>query len=151
MSKITIENASLTMTTVPSALAGLFTEEVSYEFDFVTDISIEDPTENAMTVSPQGGSDGLTYRVNTMSPVSLSMVIRDVPAELLKVIKDAHSSNRNRVDFMILDINTNERYDLNNCCIINNPSNTSISEGEESLDIVVNAVCAPKNLEHTGY
>jgi hypothetical protein len=151
MSRITIENASVTLTTVASTLPDLFQGEETYTFPFVTNITIADPTENGMTVSPQGGSNGLSFRLNTTSPVAIEMIVRDLPTELLTVLRQAHGENRNRVDFMILDTNTEERFDLNDCLITSNPSNTAVSEGEESLDVGVTAVCAPKNFSHSGY
>jgi hypothetical protein len=133
----TIENATVTAT-----LDGL-----RYVNDFVTNITLTDPRENQMSISPQGGNQGVTYRVNTTQSVTGDFVLRNLPPELVELYKQAFA-DQSRIDFMIVDTRTNERYDMNDSIVRTNPINTTITEGEGSLDIGLNIACPPSEFSH---
>ena len=139
MSKISIENAVVTVTK----------DGLRYVHDFVTNISINDPRENSLTVSPQGGGRGLSYRTNIASAVTLDMVVRNLPLELVELYK-VEFAKGGRLDFMILDDMTGERYDINKAILRTSPTNTTISEGESSMDVMINASAPPAYFNHKG-
>jgi hypothetical protein len=137
MGNLTIENATVTAT-----LNGL-----RYVHNFVTSITIADPRENALTVSPQSGSNGIAYRTGTTSAVNGDMVARGLEVPLAEMYKKAFNE-QDRIDFMIVDAATGERYDLNNALIRTSPINTTITEGESSLDVMINFSCPPADYDH---
>jgi hypothetical protein len=135
---LTIENATVTAT---------FANGIRYVHDYVTSITINNPSENALAVSPQGTGDGIPYKVNTTQPVVLDMIVRKVAAEFLTAYKEAHKSQE-RISFMITDVESGERYDLNNSIIRTDPTNRTITDGEGALDIPLNANTAQRNFNH---
>lgn len=137
----TIEFAQVSVTGVESG--------VTYDHDFVTNITINDPRENAMAVSPQGGGKGIVYRNGTTSAVTADMVARGMPAELLAFYKEAFDK-RLRLDVIVIDSQTGERYDLNESIMRTNPINTTIGEGEGSLDQGLNFATPPAHFRHVG-
>ena len=139
MSKISIENAVVTATA----------DGVEYHHDFVTNITINDPRENVLTTSPQGGGNGLNYRTNISAPISLEMTVRNLPVELTDLYKIAFDK-LTRLDFMILDGLTGERYSINRAILRTNPMNTQIAEGEASLDVMISASAPNAYFTHTG-
>jgi hypothetical protein len=138
MGNLTIENATVTAT-----LNGL-----RYVHSFVTNITIADPRENALTVSPQSGSNGIAYRTGTTSAVTGEMTARGLEVPLADMYKKAFN-DQERIDFMIVDSATGERYDMNNALVRTNPLNTTITEGESSLDVAINFACPPADYNHT--
>lgn len=135
--KITIENATVTATV----------NGQRYVHGFVTNVAINDPRENALTISPQGGSIGIPFRTGTSSAITLDMVCRDWEVPLASLYKKAFGE-QTRIDFMIVDTATGERYDFNDSIIRTNPLNGTISEGETSLDVSINASCPPSGFNH---
>ena len=138
MTKMTIENATVTATV----------DGVRYVHDFVTSISINDPRENALSVAPQGEGDGVVFRTGTTSSITLDMIVRNMPIEMAGLYMELFGTQE-RVDFMIVNSATGERFDLNNSILRTNPSNVSITEGEGSLDVAINASCPPNGFSHT--
>ena len=134
---ITIENATVTATS----------NSVRYVHQFVTNIEINDPRENNLTVSPQGGGVGIPYRTNTTSSIQTGLTVRDLAIELINLYKDAFD-NQDRIDFMITNTATGERYDLNNSIVNTNPTNSTISEGDTSLDVSINISTPPAFYNH---
>ena len=134
---ITIENATVTA----------ILNEQEYIHDFVTNITINDPKENMLSVSPQGGGIGVVYRNNTTAPIDTALTVRDLPVELIDLYKTAFKEQL-RVDFMIINTATGERYDLNKSIVKSNPTNTTISEGESSLDVILNIITPPAKADH---
>lgn len=137
----TIEFAQVSVTGVASG--------VTYDHDYVTNITINDPRENALAVSPQGTGMGIIYRNGTTQAVTADMVARGMPAELLTFYKEVFDK-RLRVDVIVIDSQTGERYDLNNAVLRTNPVNTTIGEGEGSLDQGLNFALAPSGFRHVG-
>ena len=135
---ITIENATVTATV----------NSVEYVHAFVNNITISDPLENALTVSPQGGGIGIVYRVNTTSPVETALTVRDLAIELKTLYKNAFK-NQTRIDFMIVNTDTQERYDFDSSIIKSNPVNSTISEGDTALDVAINIQTPPSTFDHT--
>jgi hypothetical protein len=135
---LTIENATVTAT---------FANGIRYVHDYVTSITINNPAENALAISPQGGGDGIPYRVNTTAPVVLDMVVRKVAAEFLNAYKEAHK-NQDRISFMVTDVDTGERYDFNKSIIRTDPTNRTITDGEGALDIPLNVNTSTRNFQH---
>lgn len=137
---ITIENATVTTTF----------NGVEYLHDFVTNITMTDPRENNLTVSPQGSGLGITYRTGTTSAMTADMVVRGLPVELVALYERAFASQE-RVDVMIVDARTGERYDLNSAIVRTNPVIPgSITEGETSLDQALNFAFPPKGFAYVG-
>jgi hypothetical protein len=135
---LTIENATVTAT---------FADGVRYVHEYVTSITINNPSENALAVSPQGGGDGIPYKVNTTAPVVLDMIVRKVAAEFLSAYKTAHKDQA-RISFMVTDVDTGERYDFNNSIVRTDPTNRTITDGEGALDIPLNVNTAQRNFVH---
>lgn len=138
---IGIKTASVSVTSIATG--------IKYEHDFVTNITINDPRGNELTVSPQGKGQGIVYHSGTTSPIASDMVVRAMPNELLGFYVDAYNSEA-RFDVMIMDTRTGERYDLNNAILRTNPLNTTIAEGEDSLDQMLGFSCPPSGFAHTG-
>jgi hypothetical protein len=134
---ITIENATVTATV----------DCVRYVNVFVTNIEINDPRENSLTVSPQGGGQGIAYRTNTTSAVETGLTVRDLAIALTDLYKGAFA-DQTRVDFMIVNTASGERYDLNNSIVRSNPTNSTISEGDTALDVAINISTPPASFQH---
>lgn len=135
---ITIENATVTATI----------NSVEYVHAFVTNITIADPLQNMLTVSPQGTGKGIVYRTGTTSPVVTSLTVRDLAVALKNLYKNAFK-DQSRVDLMIVDTATQERYDFDDSIIQDNPVNSTISEGETSLDVAIIFQTPPSSFDHT--
>lgn len=128
MSRISIENAIITVTV----------ESVRYVHNFVTNITITDARENALKISPQGGGNGLAYGISKTTPIMLDIVVRDLSIEMLDLYDKAFK-DKTRLDFMVFDSVTNARYDINKAVLRTSPINTTISEDESTLDVLINA------------
>ena len=136
--KITIENASLTASI----------NDIDYDFGFITSITLTDPRENSMSVSPQGKGDGLVFRINTTAPCTNDFIIRSLSSELYTALTTAFEE-QTRIDFLLYDTNGGDQYELGQSVIRMNPSNASITEGEEALNVLLNTSCPPLRWKHT--
>lgn len=136
---ISIANASVTVTDSVTS--------TRYIHDFVTNITITPGRSNNLTVSPQGGGNGIVYETGLTTPVMSEMVVRGMPVELEGYYKAAFK-NKTRFDVMIVDTRTGERYDLNQSIIRDDPRAVSIGEGEQSLDQAINFASPPSGFEH---
>jgi hypothetical protein len=137
MAKITIENATVTMTY----------NDVPYVHDFVQSISINDPRENNLTVSPQGGSRGLIFRTGLNAQATVDSTVRDLEGALVQLYQRLWE-NQDRFDFQVLDSATGERYDFTDCIIRTSVLNAAISEGEGSFDVPLALGLAPENINY---
>lgn len=135
---MSIENATVTVTDE---------NNVRYVHDFVTNITITDPRENVLSSSPQGGGKGIAYRTGNTSQVTTDMIVRGLPVGLVNLYKKAFK-NKSRLDVMIVDARTNERYDLNDSIVRSNPTNATITEGEATLDQSINFGTSPSGFDH---
>lgn len=135
--RITIENAELSVT-----ISG-----VAYTFPWVTSVSINDPRENVLSMSPQETGDGIVYRTGTTQPVVADFVLREVPAEVFDLLKDAFK-DQSRVDWLLFDNKAGDQYTLDESIIRTNPSNVELSEGEETFNVNVNTSCAGNRFGH---
>lgn len=138
---ISIANAAVTVTDSATG--------VRYVHDFVTNITITPGKANNLTVSPQGGGIGIVYGTGLTTPVMSEMIVRGIPVELSDYYKKAFK-NETRFDVMIVDTRTNERYDLNNSIIRDDPRAVAIGEGEQSLDQSINLATPPSGFDHSG-
>ena len=135
--RITIENAELTLT-----LAGK-----AYAFNWVNSVVINDPRENILSNSPQNNGKGIVYRQNLTTPVATEMVVREVPAELFDVLKEAFE-DQNRVDFLLYDKVVGDQYTLDESVIRSNPSNLSLGESDSSFDVSLNISTSTSRFKH---
>lgn len=135
--RATIENAELTLTL----------DDVAYKFEYVSSLNINDPRENALSISPQGTGDGIPYRNNTTQPVTADMVVRDLPAALFAALKVAFEEQE-RIDMLLFDKIIGDQYTLDNAILAGNPSNLGSIEGEAAFDVTVNVRCSANNFEH---
>ena len=135
---ITIENATVTVTV----------NDVEYVHAFVTNVTIADPLQNMLSVSPQGGGIGIVYRTGTTSPVVTNLTVRDLAVALKNLYKNAFK-NQTRIDLMIVNTATQERYDFDNSIVQDNPVNSTISEGETALDVAIIFQTPPSTFDHT--
>lgn len=135
--KITIENASLSVNFNGQA----------YEFAWLNSVTITDPRENTLSVSPQGKGDGVSFRTGMTTPVTSDFVVREVAYDLFQLLKTIFE-DQSRADFLLYDQKNGDRYELNQSLIRNNPSNTSLAEGESTLDVPLNIGCAPHRFGH---
>lgn len=136
--RTTIENAELTITL----------NDQSYVFPWVQSVAIADPRENTLSASPQGTGIGLAYQANTNQPVTGDMIVRDISTELFGLLIAAFE-NQERCDFMLFDKLAGDQHVLNNSVIRTNPSNVTVAEGEEALNIALNVSCAQNQYTHT--
>lgn len=137
MSRTTIENASLS----------LIVGGQGYEFVNVSNITINDPRENTLSGSPQGGGVGVVYRTGTTSPITADFVVREVPSELMGVLMDAFV-NQDRIDVLLYDQITGDNYEFTQAVSRTNPSNATFAEGEEQLNVPFNIATVPNHFAH---
>lgn len=121
--------------------------KTTYSHDFVTNITIVEGRTNNMTVSPQGGGEGIVYDANLTVPVMTDMIVRGTQIELAQFYKAAYDKKL-RFDVMIVDTATNERYDINRAIIRDSPRSTTITEGEASLDQALGFASPPAFFTH---
>lgn len=136
---ITIENATVTVTF----------NGVNYHHEYVTQITIADPRVNELAVSPQGHGKGIAYRSGTTSAITADMVVRGMQPELLSLYEKAFKT-QSRFDLMIVDASTNERYDLNDSLLRNNPVIQTIGTDETALDQPLRLSTPPNGFSYQG-
>ncbi len=135
--RITIENAELSVTF----------GDVAYTFPWVTSVSINDPRENVLSMSPQETGDGIVYRTGTTLPVVADMVVREVPADVYELMKTAFK-DQTRMDFLLFDNKGGDQYTLDEAIIRTNPSNLELAEGEDTFNVLVNTSCSANRFNH---
>lgn len=113
-----------------------------YVHDYVTNITINNPRENGLALSPQSGK-GIRFDVNITQPVACDLVVRGMPVELQAFYTQVFQAGE-RVDISIVDSKTGEHYYLNECLLRTDPRNVAIAEGEASLDQPLSFI-APQN------
>lgn len=138
MSRVTIENANLS----------LRVNDVAYEFPNVSNITINDPSENTLSVSPQQNGAGVVYRTGTTSPVTAEFVVRELPQALFIQLIELFKL-QGRCAVLLYDSLTGDNYEFTNAVLRTNPSNGTFAEGEEQLNVPFN-IAAPQNFfKHT--
>lgn len=135
---ISIVNAAITVTDANG---------VQYAHDYVTNITIANPRENGLALSPQSGR-GIRFDVNITQPVAVDLVVRGMAPELLALYTQAFSEGE-RLDIAIVDSKTGEHYYVNEALVKTDPRNATISDGEESLDQPLSFI-APQNAFNYG-
>lgn len=120
---ISIKNAAVTITDQDGN---------QYHHDYVTNIAINNPRENALAISPQSGK-GIKFENNITQPVAIDLIVRGMPADMVTFYTTVFESGE-RIDIAIVDASTGEHYYQNDAVIKSDPRNATISEGEASLD-----------------
>lgn len=113
-----------------------------YSHDYVTNITIANPRENGLALSPQSGR-GIRFDVNITQPVALDMIVRGMDPDLLALYTQAFQ-NGERLDVSVIDSKTGEHYYINEALVKTDPRNATITEGETSLDQPLSFI-APQN------
>ncbi|HDM8140700.1 TPA: hypothetical protein P0E12_004990 [Vibrio harveyi] len=137
--RTTIENAQMVLTDDET--------DQAYQFEWVTSITLTDPRENVLAVSNQDVGDGVVYRTGTGQAGTADMIVRDVPANIFKLMK-AGFQKQKRFTLMIFDKQNGDQHDVGKAIIRSNPSNTTIADGDASLDVPLNLSFPPARWDH---
>lgn len=82
--------------------AGIKINGISYDFDHVTSVAIEDPETNKLTRGANAkNTRGLVYKEGLKEPKSLTMTIMDMSPELKLVLDDAFKKQTRCEAFVI--------------------------------------------------
>lgn len=118
-----------------------------YSHDYVTNITIANPRENGLALSPQSGR-GIRFDVNITQPVTVDMVVRGMDPALLALYTQVFQDGE-RLDLSVVDAKTGEHYYINEALVKTDPRNATITDGESSLDQPLSFI-APQNAFNYG-
>jgi hypothetical protein len=138
----------MSRTTIEKANLSLIVNGVGYEFKNLSNVTINDPSENTLSVSPQGQGAGVVYRTGTTSPVSADFVVREVQQALYNVLIESYKLQQ-RLTVLLYDQLTGDNYEFNESIQRTNPSNGTVAEGEEQLNVPFNIACPQNYFTHT--
>lgn len=116
---------------------GLKIGGVSYDFDHIQSVTIDDPeTTNLIRGANAGNKSGLIYREGLKEPKKITAVIIGMSIEL-KAVLDAAFKDKSRVDFYVIDREDGSMKAGKNCVIQNQPQQLSLEDSPDSMNVSI--------------
>lgn len=114
---------------------GIKVDGVSYDFEHVAELQIEDPERNQLT---RGGNaknkTGLAYKDGLKEPKRWTIPILNMSAEL-KVVLDGVFDDQTRVDVYCIDRTDGSSKMAKNAILSNRPQQLTLDDTAESMNV----------------
>ncbi len=108
---------------------------VSYDFEHVNSVTIEDPEKNRLTRGANAGNTtGLAYKEGLKEPKKWTVPILSMSAAL-KLVLDECFTAQTRVDVYCIDRNDGSSKMAKNAILCNKPQQLTVDEGAESMEV----------------
>lgn len=114
---------------------GIKVDGVSYDFEHVVSVGIEDPERNRLTRGNNAkNKTGLAYKDGLKDPTRATVPIMDMSIEL-KALFDDCFTNQKRLDFYCISRKTGSSKMLKNAILSNRPQQLTLDDTAESLQV----------------
>jgi len=127
---------------------GIKVNGVSYDFEHVSELQIEDPERNQLT---RGGNAknkiGLAYKDGLKEPKRWTLPILNMSAELKSVL-DSCFEQQTRLDVYCIDRNDGSSKMAKNAIIGNRPQQLTIDDTAESMNVSLEFVTFDSSETH---
>lgn len=108
---------------------------VSYDFEHVAELKIEDPEKNKLTRGSNAGNRiGLAYKEGMKEPKTWTIPILNMSAELKNVLDQAFE-NQDRCDVYCISRADGSSKMAKNAILSNRPQQLSIDDSAESMNV----------------
>lgn len=108
---------------------------VSYEFEHVSELQIEDPERNRLTRGSNAkNKTGLVYKDGLSEPKRWTIPILNMSAALKAVLDDCYK-NQTRVDCYCIDRTDGSSKMAKNAILSNKPQQLALDETPESMNV----------------
>jgi hypothetical protein len=108
---------------------------VTYNFDHVAEVQIEDPERNKLTRGSNAGNKvGLSYKEGIREPKRWTIPIMNMSAEL-KGVLDSAFDDQSRLEVFCIDRGDGSAKIAKNAILSNRPQQLVIDESAESLQV----------------
>lgn len=116
---------------------GIKVAGVSYDFDHVDSVVIEDPESNKLTRGANAGNKlGISYKEGLKEAKNITVSIKDMSIEL-KAVLDAAFKDKTRLDFYCVDRQDGSGKMGKNCVLGQLPQQLNLDDTPESLNVVL--------------
>lgn len=114
---------------------GIKVNGVSYDFDHVAEVQIEDPERNKLTRGSNSSNKvGLTYKEGIRDPKRWTIPILNMSADLKSVL-DSAFQDQTRLDVFCIDRTDGSSKMAKNAVLSNRPQQLTIDESVESMQV----------------
>lgn len=114
---------------------GVKVNGVSYDFDHVAELQVEDPERNRVTRGANASNKvGISYKEGMTQPKRWTIPIMAMSTEL-KGVLDGCYDDQTRLDCYCIDRKTGSKKFLSNAIMSNKPQQLAVSEAAESLQV----------------
>jgi hypothetical protein len=114
---------------------GIKINGVTYSFEHVAEVQIEDPERNKLTRGANAGNKlGLTYREGIREPKRWTIPIMQMSAEL-KGVLDSAFEDQTRLEVYCIDRTDGSSKIAKNAVLSNRPQQLTLDESPESLQV----------------
>lgn len=127
---------------------GVKVDGVSYEFEHVSELQIEDPQRNNITRGANAkNKTGLVYTEGLSEPVRWTIPILNMSAELKSVL-DGCFKNKTRLDCYCIDRTDGSSKMAKNAILANKPQQLTLDETPESMNVSLEFVTFDSEEDH---
>ena len=114
---------------------GVKINSVSYDFEHVSELQIEDPERNRLTRGSNAKNKiGLSYKDGLKDPKKWTIPILNMSAEL-KLVLDAAFDNQTRCEVYAIDRTDGSSKMAKNAILSNRPQQLALDETAESMNV----------------
>lgn len=116
---------------------GIKVEGISYEFDHVFQVTIDDPERNRLTRGNNAkNTDGLVYKDGLKDPKKWSMPISGMTADLKELFDDCFK-NQTRLEVFAISRKDGSSKMAKKAVLSNNPQQLSLDDTAESMQVML--------------
>lgn len=114
---------------------GIKVDGVSYDFEHVASLTIEDPERNRLTRGSNAKNKiGLSYKDGLKDPKKWTIPILQMSAALKQVLDDCYDEVK-RIDAYCIDRTDGSKKMSSNCVLSNRAQQLSITDSAESMEV----------------
>lgn len=116
---------------------GIKINSVSYNFDHVVNLQVEDPEKNKLIRGSNGvNKEGLVYKEGLKDPKIITVTIMNMSASIKSVL-DSAFKDKTRLDVFCIDRNDGSSKMYKNAILSNQPQQLSLDETAESMNVAL--------------
>lgn len=117
---------------------------IDYEFPNVTNVTYNNPVTNNMLSSPQGNTNGISYKTGLTQGSSCTLTLRELDEDDCTLLKSIFDKG-DRVDFTGFDSQTGKTLECKSAVISTDPDNGTIGDTETDFDVTLSLSFAWNN------
>lgn len=127
---------------------GIKVDGVSYDFEHVAELQIDDPERNQLTRGGNGKNKiGLSYKDGLKEPKRWTLPILNMSAAL-KTVLDSCFDKQSRVDVYCIDRTDGSSKMAKNAILSNRPQQLTVDESAESMNVSLEFVTFDSSETH---